>query len=154
MDDLVAPLGISLPEEARTWWGWHDGVEETALQHTIGPHWAFGSLSQAVEDTLMMREVAADPDLAGENIWRDSYLCVALGEAYIVGDTSVGRDQPMPIRLVDTNDQRYPEDPDLPSLGALIRAWTESIRTARWTFDPGSGYWDADDAADFMTGIT
>lgn len=26
MDPLTEPLGIRLPREARTWWGWHDGA--------------------------------------------------------------------------------------------------------------------------------
>ena len=33
MDALIAPLGLSLPVEARVWWGWHDGV---AAKHAHG----------------------------------------------------------------------------------------------------------------------
>jgi len=30
IDELVRPLGIDLPKEARVWWRWHNGVDREA----------------------------------------------------------------------------------------------------------------------------
>jgi hypothetical protein len=36
MDELTAPLGRTLPTEARTWWGWHDGTASTCGPQALG----------------------------------------------------------------------------------------------------------------------
>ena len=45
MDRLTEPLGLSLPREAREWWGWHNGAPRPApYSHTaweIGPSQEF-----------------------------------------------------------------------------------------------------------------
>jgi cell wall assembly regulator SMI1 len=35
MDELTQPLGVLLPREARTWWGWHNGADAGSAD--LGP---------------------------------------------------------------------------------------------------------------------
>jgi hypothetical protein len=50
MDELTAPLGLSLPVEARRWWGWHDGVDPASARiqadRMVGPLWRYQPLSE------------------------------------------------------------------------------------------------------------
>jgi cell wall assembly regulator SMI1 len=32
IDELMAPTGLTLPDELRLWWGWHDGAPTTSDQ--------------------------------------------------------------------------------------------------------------------------
>jgi hypothetical protein len=51
IDTLVAPFGLDLPQEARTWWGGHNRVTvATPFGWEIGPDIGFYSLPQALDE--------------------------------------------------------------------------------------------------------
>jgi cell wall assembly regulator SMI1 len=55
MDALTEPLGLHVPSEARTWWGWHDGAvsDGSAVSQVMGgQHYGFISLQEAVTECL------------------------------------------------------------------------------------------------------
>jgi hypothetical protein len=65
MDALTEPLGIVLPDEARVWWGWHDGTDPLVIDPIQGAKFAmlapgriFLPLSHAVRQCQTLREVA------------------------------------------------------------------------------------------------
>ena len=64
MDALTEPLGIVLPEEARVWWGWHDGTDPHFIDPIQGGKFAmlapgriFLSLGDGVKQCQSLREV-------------------------------------------------------------------------------------------------
>ena len=46
MDDLMRPLGLTLPEEDRVWWRWHDGLTD----QTFGPRFWLLPLEAAIRE--------------------------------------------------------------------------------------------------------
>ena len=59
MEELLGPLGLRLPREARMWWGWHDGASGEGSARAIGPPVAFVPLVSAVEMYEELRAVAS-----------------------------------------------------------------------------------------------
>src|SRR4051812_27326402 len=51
IDDLAAPLGHPIPEEARRWWRWHNGA--SAFEMVLGR--AYSSLEEDVASSLNFR---------------------------------------------------------------------------------------------------
>jgi hypothetical protein len=80
MDALTAEIGLSLSTEARAWWAWHDGIERNISVPLpgVGPGWEPLSLSEAVQDAMRKRLMAADwardfPD-EPRGAWPDSWI--------------------------------------------------------------------------------
>lgn len=61
MDALTAQLDVSLPDEARRWWGLHDGAtaQPGFEPPALGPHpsFSFFPLARAVEITASIRRI-------------------------------------------------------------------------------------------------
>lgn len=107
IDDLVASLGLRVPAEARTWWGWHDGVPASAVvrdrERSIGaPSCPFLPLEEAVEVTLDRRVSAAgfEEHPGDEEYWRRDWLVLTVQRGPVVIDSSASRG-PVPVHLVD-----------------------------------------------------
>jgi hypothetical protein len=60
MDELTDSIGITLPMEARTWWGWHDGAfppRPGLAAAALGPQREFVPLEEAVQACVEIRDI-------------------------------------------------------------------------------------------------
>lgn len=148
MDALVAPLGITLPAEAKQWWGYANGVPRGApgdVGLTATLWWA--PLEEIVQQCEEMRAIGSEGVAPGEpNVYKDSWLPIVIGDGMLVIDTSESLIAPVyAIDFPDLGPDVTPT-PDLPSLGALIHTWslrwknersgtttTNSYSTSTWT---------------------
>jgi cell wall assembly regulator SMI1 len=90
IDRLTAPLGLTLPREARTWWGWHDGAEFNVRgSSNIGPLRVFEPLSVAVHATAQTREMMRGADGVLAPMWQESWLRMSASEGVVVIDCGV-----------------------------------------------------------------
>lgn len=137
MDALTGPLGLSLPVEARVWWGWHDGAT-AAGPATIGPGWWFAPLATCVDSYRELRDIATQPDLHGIEWWPPTWFPIVQGGWALACDTDVAPDQPTPIRAWYLEDGA-PREPSLRSLGALIEMWIDVLRAGAWQYHPEIG---------------
>jgi hypothetical protein len=140
MDALVGPLGLRLPAEAQTWWGWHDGAAlqpgDLAKDIELRPGCEFGSLADAVRIYRERREMAADvhPD-DPDRLWPRPLLPVSrYGD--IACWTDVPDGAPGPMWEVDWHDERGPR-PVASSFGEVVDWWLEQ-------FAAGEVAWRAD----------
>jgi hypothetical protein len=139
IDALIAPHGFQLPEEARRWWRWHNGV----LPGTTPPDWDL-TPRRPLLDLADALEVYA----AGRGAWLQLY---GVDHRWLepVGDRpsvyfacAVGPEDPVPVYI-----QQDIEEPiqALPSIGELVKTWTDLIDTGVFTTDAqGSWEWDFD----------
>lgn len=134
IDALIEPHDLVLPEEARRWWRWHNGcVEGTRPPRTdILPRRALKSL----EETLALYAEAKDTDrdVYGADRWLSPVSDVP--RLWFVCSGAVH--EPVPICM-----QEDVDDPEavLPSIGELVRTWTELIDTSAFTTD-ANGDWE------------
>jgi hypothetical protein len=99
MDDITRPLGLSLPVEARTWWGCHNGVS-APQQHGHGSVLAIGAwwwapLEVVVADCQELRRLS-DPSM-----WSASWLPIVIGDGVLVVDTAVQPGARCPVHDID-----------------------------------------------------
>ncbi|MGH2840073.1 MAG: hypothetical protein ACRDKY_04520 [Solirubrobacteraceae bacterium] len=137
IDDLLAPLGIELPEEAREWWRWHDGVliDDNPRATEISPR----------RTHLPLRYVAEDYQSLGGAMRQlyglDGLLNPVGDRPTVYFHCDVPRDSPVPIYT--QNDDVSEPCLVLPSIGELVLAWIDLIDRAVWTTNPdGSWAWD------------
>jgi cell wall assembly regulator SMI1 len=154
MQQLVGPLGLRLPREARCWWAWHDGtvVGAPMIARYLGPGWMALSLDDAVRDCVSSREIEAEAreieEAAGEDRedwWRHGWLpLVHPGGGSFAIDTGVGEDEPVPVYRYHSDTQ--PGAPDLASIGDLVTIWIDALDSGAWQWEPNDGRWIYDDA--------
>lgn len=143
---LVAPLNISLPLEARNWWGWRNGVSPASGRAAMMlSRWEWLSLADAVAECKVLRAMAREvEELPYEQIWADGWLPVCREKGSVVLDTAVRDDGPCPVRIW------WPDAPDappvLPSMGELVLLWIEAIDSGVWSYDRAGDNWILDDA--------
>ena len=162
MDALTAPLGLRLPEEARQWWGWHDGIPVAELERPIdgqvAPQRHHYALSEAVEQYRIGRAEAAYlakmqppasdrvPELRNPDYWwAPSWFPLTLSFGWVVLDCDVGKGEPSPLRLLDfawLNEEVHV--PRAASLGQLVEWWIEAMDTGAHVYDARRGRWDVD----------
>jgi len=151
IDELTAPLGIALPDELRLLWKWHDGVNAPPpprdANYGLGPDRWFAPLSKMVEACITWREIAAEVSETMQT-WEPTWFPVVLGGVTPAADTAVAPDEPTPIHMVDPHLSRWPREPDLPSLGALIEIWTIALEERVIRREPDSGRLWIDDPSD------
>jgi hypothetical protein len=144
MDTLTEPLGITLPREARTWWGWHDGaLADGAGSSNLGPLRLYSPLADAVQNTLAIREIMRGVNGELDPAWRYSWLTMNRGGRTTVIDCRVGFDDPVPARYY-----RF-EEPEtgakgVPSLGALVGLYIDAFDRGAWAYDRIRGVWTSD----------
>lgn len=135
IDELLAPLGVDLPEEARAWWRWHNGTARAAPPGTyIIPGREQMPLEAAINlaaTANLMVEAFSMPELA-------KLLHLVSNKPIIYVDGNGPRDAPAPI--YSQNDE--PERPEiaLPSVGDLIATWTQLIEDGVFATTP-DGRW-------------
>ena len=146
MDELTEPIGLILPREARTWWGWHDGASTDGQgSSNLGPGRLFSPLSDAVRATAETRDMMRAPDGELDPTWRYAWLRMASGGERTVIECSVGFEEPVPARYY------RPEEPEtgakgVPSIGALVLLYIDAFDRGAWTYDPDRRVWCGDPA--------
>jgi hypothetical protein len=157
MDDIVAPLDIVLPAEAKTWWGQHNGAplchgDDSSL--SLSPAWWWAPLEVVVAHCLQTRA------LSDASMWMSSWLPIVVGEGELVIDTVVGPTDACSVHVIDFEGDELDgaeHVPTLPSLGALVDVWTRAAvgDAIRWA--PDLGYftvnWDRADELGIPDGV-
>ncbi len=141
IDTLVAPLGLDLPEEARTWWRWHDGIDlegATGNGWTFGPdRRPFGPLAAAVGECERLRTMAgelADPSAGRDETywWSPTWFPLTTGGKPLVCDCAVAG-RVTPIRIYDTHVETF-HKPRADSFGQVVTWWIEAYDNGEWQF--------------------
>ena len=138
MHALVGPLGITLPAEARQWWGYANGVPRGAPGGVwLSPSWWWAPLEEIVQECSDMRAIGSEGVLPGEpSGFKDEWLPIVIGDGMLVMDTS--QSVVAPVYAVDFPDlgPDVSPTPDLPSLGALIQTWVRALEERAIWYDP------------------
>jgi hypothetical protein len=152
MDAITLPLGLRLSREARTWWGWHDGVSlANEAARAVSNGFAFLPLAEAAQVCAVERWAARGAAVAAsrsghghplndpESHWPRRWVpLLAIKFAYIVCDASV---DPSPVSYRSQEEFELPGQPDVPSIGAMVQMWIESIDAGDVSVDPALGLW-------------
>jgi hypothetical protein len=137
IDALAASVNLTLPEEARRWWRWHNGVVEgTRPQDTqLVPGRPLLDLAMVLEDFGAGRDVTQD-------VHRRSALLQPLpDQPWLFFDCDVSHDAPVPILVGGPGaDIR----PGLDSIGELVATWTALIETGAFAGDHTGWTWDTE----------
>jgi cell wall assembly regulator SMI1 len=152
IDACTQEMGLSLPDEARLWWRWHDGVppgagdarwmgvcEYLQLAEAVRLHRYWSDLARD------MAEVAMTPEQADASYWWDPNwfpITQTVSGAALVCDCSVERQAPTPIRLIDWEFPEAFATPVVASFGELVAGWIEQLDVGAWSFDQERGQWD------------
>jgi hypothetical protein len=151
MDEMLAPLGLTLPAEARLWWMWRNGEEESAERRLWRP-WRRGlSLDGAIAQYRLSRLVAKNSaekwdDKERDDIWHPAWFPIVQGDGapVTVIDCSVPKGAPTPITFVDWEALHTPTLPSARSLGEMISWWIDALSRGGWSFDAATGKWAED----------
>lgn len=134
MDALTAPFALRLPEEARCWWRWHNGVIAGAQppDWDLLPRRSLLDLATTLENfrgSRASRVVLYD----GGDYWLEPLTDLPL--IFFACDGPSG--EPVPVHT-----QQDVEDPirALPSIGELVARWTRLIRDGAFQTDD-HGHW-------------
>lgn len=155
MDEITTTIGLRLPVEARTWWGWHDGAEsqENERLRDFGPGILL-SLDEAVQRWRMRRQVAidcaegeddrwGDPDF----YWRPEWFPVASRGADVVCDCSVPDGAITPLRVIDSHaDPEASAIVEASSFGEMVTWWIEALEANAYRYDHQAALWRRDDS--------
>jgi cell wall assembly regulator SMI1 len=147
MDELTAEIGLTLPTEARAWWGWHDGVEHGAIvpQPAIGDGWIPLSLVEAVRGAIVSRGLSAGLAADGfddpRSQWSASWiaLCGNPSPERLACECAVPAGAPSPAIYYDPEGEDDPQIPKAPSIGEVIHHWIEALDDGTWHIDPETG---------------
>lgn len=133
IDQLLLPVDIDLPEEARRWWRWHNGSHGAKGQpDELLPGrdlYALHSVADIYADFRDPRNDAGEPE----------GLLAPVGEKPIIWFHCDGaRDAPVPI--YSQNDWTAPLRLVLPSIGELVTTWTDYLDRGIFQTNP-DGTW-------------
>lgn len=120
IDEIAAPFGFRLPEEARVWYRWHDGSRWDVFYTR-----AQLSLADAVETSCESR--AEDED------WRASWLQATNEKPYILFECDGAADKPVPVWHYDYWGEP-PTRPQFESIGEMLLYWMSLV-------DRGHAFW-------------
>lgn len=150
IDDLMAPTGLTLPDELRIWWRWHDGANEAASDQEegrrLGPGgWLHLSLRQAVDlhgyhngryremieiEAMDLAELAWRPNLFpfSHRGWQPNHVLAA--------DTSVPKHASAPV--VMTSEMGIESWTGADSVSEVVGLWIELLESGRYHVEDGS----------------
>jgi len=148
MSEIVSPLGLHLPLEARIWWGWHDGAHwrpnnERTPERALGPSLQYMPLRDAVEDYLMDRQIFREVEGDPEPFRPAAYFPITRGTGPILCDCSVSEGAPTPIYYAHTHDST-PENMQTPivrSFGEMVSWWIDALEDGIWRWDSSRESW-------------
>lgn len=149
MAAIVAPLELSVPAEAQTWFGWHDGASGSAHAADsimTGLGWKFFSLRRAVKEALEQRQRALDiaGDQAEEFLWRRAWLPLAdnfHGGVIVVDGRLSPETAPTPVYYTEPEVGARDVTPRAPSLGQMVRWWIRAMDARLIDYDALAGKW-------------
>ena len=147
MDQLTEPISLTLPTEARAWWGWHDGVERGVdwPQPAIGTGWVPLPLAEAVQDAISTREIAAQLAAQGHDDprgdWSMSWiaLCGNPSPERLACECAVSVGVASPAIYFDPEGNDEPQRPKAASIGEVVHIWLEALDDGTWRIDPATG---------------
>lgn len=155
MDEITAPLGLSLPLEARVWWGWHDGVAardgDGGPARRVGPMVDYWPLRFAVDRYLMERKIFAEV-LEGEDVSDlesdrpAHFFPITHTTGPVFCDCSVPEGAPSPIYRVHThgNPEEELAQPRARSFGEMVSWWIDALADGIWRWNTIRQTWDYD----------
>lgn len=160
IDRLAAPLGLTLPIEARVWWRELDirVPDREAGEDDVmtGSYWCFLRLEDAVRDALRQREMAAQLAASpgwplGERTWVDSWSPICwIDHGRLLIDCADPTMPMSPVRYIQW--VALPEGPPATqSIGELVSWWVEAFDTGGYYFDETMDppmLWRTDDRLD------
>jgi hypothetical protein len=128
IDALLMPVGIDLPEEARIWWRWHDGVEvmPDGRVHSLAGRQLL-TLSQAVEVYEQFR------GLNNELYGVDGLIQLFGEQPTIYADCSRRPQDPVPIYTIG---HTGPCELALGSIGDLVLGIIDLLECGALSVDP------------------
>jgi hypothetical protein len=149
MKDTVASLSLRLPQEARIWWGWHNGSPGYGLAKIAVPVGdKLLSLTEAVEvhkecRDLAVRLVEPDmPELANpDDRWSASWLPITGPQTPTVIDCSHPELPITPVRSINFQYVEASKDVGAASLGQMVTWWIGAIDTGAWQWDRSQHKW-------------
>jgi hypothetical protein len=152
---LPIPSELRVPDEARRWWKWHDGVAASDIryryQRAIGPpDLDFVPLEEAVAAYVRTQSGYEQRHTAsgGPQLWDPQWLPFTIASGHVLCDCSVAPEEPTPIRLYDPGALgEAVREPRAQSLGELVGWWLEAFSSGAWRFVKA-----ADDGAGTTTG--
>jgi cell wall assembly regulator SMI1 len=154
IDRLTEPYGLRVPDELRTWWGWHDGASYAEPWHlgetTIGPgSWEFQSLAMMLDHYRFMRHhsaVSPHPDDADpylrEMYWHDSWLpiTVASNGTMFVDVADAAQRSETPVYCDWLHVDNYLE-PVASSFTDVVALWVALLRDDYYSWDRETRTW-------------
>jgi hypothetical protein len=126
IDAATVPLDLDLPEEARAWWRWHNGVGPDIR----GPHWDLVPNRPLFHLEMALEGYADERAYMLEQEGADQRLMAVGDRPYIYFDCSGDRRAPVPIY---SGDHGYAQRLVLPSIGELVQIWIDLIEQGIWT---------------------
>lgn len=151
MSEITAPLGLSLPLEARAWWGWHDGVPwrpdgGATPERALGPGLEYMPLRDAVEGYLLDRRIFTEVEGDPEPFRPAAYFPITRSSGPILCDCSVPEGAPTPIYYTHTYESRLEtmQRPVAASFGEMVTWWIEALADGSWRWDSARECWDLD----------
>jgi cell wall assembly regulator SMI1 len=139
-------FGLSLPDELRQWWEWHDGADvkghERAAKASIGPMFEFLGSEKALKATRKSREIAVDIDPEEpETYWGSTWLAIGTG-GRIACDIAIDSDAPVPILNVNYHHVDIPGTVSARSFGEMVKWWIEALESGAWWYDDEHDWWE------------
>jgi hypothetical protein len=152
---LEGRLGLVLPAEARLWWTWRDGADDSVdgyLGNMLGHRWTPHPLGRAVEETLRARAlseqmVADQPDYPGV-VWsrRWCVFCSNLKSEFLAIACGNAEQDLAAVHLYDPESVEEPSKPRVLSIGELVHVWLQAIEDGTWRIE--DGWFAIDDPTD------
>jgi len=145
-------IGVRLPLEVLTWYGWHNGVtiarEHYPYQEGIGT-WALLNLDQAIDEHRTQRQLAARvsasvdiEEWTPDYLWAPGWLPIArsMGAPILTVDCSGPPHQPAPILIVVWEDLEF-RTPKLASLTDMVATIVLFLEQRFWWWDNDANQW-------------
>jgi cell wall assembly regulator SMI1 len=153
IDELVEPLGLRVPSEARTWWRWHNGARDAFIVHTGGK--AFSSLARCVQIASTMRDIArqvtapyrlseSEANEMARRVWNWDWLPLCddgVGGIAVVRAGAEDAPQAVSPVLYRDRDAGSNAIPLAPSIGALVHQWITILDAGAGSYDRRRDRW-------------
>ncbi len=136
IDELTVPYGITLPEEARVWWRFSNGVprEEGDNAMAIGSEWGWAALQEVLAiRSQMLRDFAREGLTLGEDVpWSQSWLPFVIRDRLAMETANF---QHAPIFVAnfhyDIDEQEEPST----GLREVVQTWIRAFQVAASVYD-------------------
>jgi len=139
-----AEIGARLPEEVRVWFGWHDGVDESAGVQTSLPFLReLVSLDLALDLRWEFLSDAPRPEYTYRSAWLP-FASAGPSNAFVV-DCSGGTAALTPIHIVDFWTDEPWDIIRTPSLTAVVEMWWQLTEQGIYRWNPQAGGWENND---------